>query len=293
MEKKQTKLVDIIDILSRPELEKLRVLIEKLSDVNSKTTELYNNSEIMLEVFNGIYHDNFTIHKGLYSELNLTSYYDRRMDIFVKVVISDETAECRILMRRTDLAKDIDILSTLDALFSRADKLLNDFEMYRERLFNDDYSLINTFDKCRNDLLMRTVPHVLTVFNSSIYGTERDIESGTSTNFINTSIGTKLVCTGMVSTIPNNPDVKIEYAEVEHVLTYRDGNKLFIARIASDTQMNFRGLVGMGLDDDRFVPLTLEEQISMYREAIDMIVLYIHTMDMNMWLESTNKSKLS
>lgn len=49
----------------------------------------------------------------------------------------------------------------------------------------------------------------------------------------------------------------------------------------------------MGLDDDRFVPLTLEEQISMYREAIDMIVLYIHTMDMNMWLESTNKSKLS
>ena len=66
-----------------------------------------------------------------------------------------------------------------------------------------------------------------------------------------------------------------------------------LARIASDTQMNFRGLVEMGLDDDRFVPLTLEEQISMYREAIDMIVLYIHTMDMNMWLESTNKSKLS
>lgn len=290
---KKTKLVDIIDILSKPELEKLRVLIEKLSDVNSKTTELYNNSEIMLEVFNGIYHDNFTIHKGLYSELNLTSYYDRRMDIFVKVVISDETAECRILMRRTDLAKDIDILSTLDALFSRADKLLNDFEMYRERLFDDNYTLINTFEKCRHDLLTLTIPHILTVFNSSIYGTERDVESGTSTNFINTSIGTKLVCTGLVDAVSSNPNIKIEYAEVEHVLTYRKDSKLFIARIASDTQMKFRGLVGMGLDDDQFIPLTLEEQIEMYREAIDMVVLYIHQMDMNMWQESTDKSKLS
>ena len=214
------------------------------------------------------------------------------MDIFVKIVTSDVVTDCSILMRRTDLAKDIDILKTLDALFSRADKLLNDFEMYRERLFDDDYTLIDTFEKCRNDLLTRTIPHILTVFNSSVYGTERNIESGTSTNFINTTIDTKLICTGMITTIPDNPDIKIEYAEVEHILTYRSGSKLFIARIASDTQMNFRGLVGMGLDDDRFVPLTLEDQISMYREAIDMIVLYIHTMDMNMWQES-NKSKLS
>lgn len=293
MEKKQTKLVDIIDILSRPELEKLGLIVEKLSDVNSRANALYKNSDIMLEVFNGIYHDDFTIHKGLYQNVNLVSYYDRKIDIFVKVVISDETTECRILMSRTDLAKDIDIISVLDALFSRADKLLNDFEMYRERLFDDNYTLINTFEKCRHDLLTRTIPHILTVFNSSIYGTERDVESGTSTNFVNTSIGTKLICTGMVDATPDNPDIKIEYAEVEHILTYRKDSKLFIARIASDTQMNFRGLVGMGLDDDKFIPLTLEEQIEMYREAIDMIVLYIHTMDMNMWLESTNKSKLS
>jgi len=293
MEKKQTKLVDIIDILGKPELEKLGLIVEKLSDVNSRANALYNNSDIMLEVFNGIYHDDFTIHKGLYQNVNLVSYYDRKIDIFVKVVISDETTECRILMRRTDLAKDIDIISVLDALFSRADKLLNDFEMYRERLFDDNYTLINTFEKCRHDLLTRTIPHILTVFNSSIYGTERDVESGTSTNFVNTSIGTKLICTGMVDATPDNPDIKIEYAEVEHILTYRKDSKLFIARIASDTQMNFRGLVGMGLDDDKFIPLTLEEQIEMYREAIDMIVLYIHTMDMNMWLESTNKSKLS
>lgn len=293
MEKKQTKLVDIIDILGKPELEKLGLIVEKLSDVNSRANALYNNSDIMLEVFNGIYHDDFTIHKGLYQNVNLVSYYDRKIDIFVKVVISDETTECRILMRRTDLAKDIDIISVLDALFSRADKLFNDFEMYRERLFDDNYTLINTFEKCRHDLLTRTIPHILTVFNSSIYGTERDVESGTSTNFVNTSIGTKLICTGMVDATPDNPDIKIEYAEVEHILTYRKDSKLFIARIASDTQMNFRGLVGMGLDDDKFIPLTLEEQIEMYREAIDMIVLYIHTMDMNMWLESTNKSKLS
>lgn len=292
MEKNETKLVDIINILPDSELEKIGPLIRKLSDVNSRVNAMYNNSEIMLEVFNGIYHDNFTIHKGLYNTVNLVSYFDRVMDIFVKIVTSDVVTDCSILMRRTDLAKDIDILRTLDALFSRADKLLNDFEMYRERLFDDDYTLIDTFEKCRNDLLTRTIPHILTVFNSSVYGTERNIESGTSTNFINTTIDTKLICTGMVTTIPDNPDVKIEYAEVEHILTYRNGSKLFIARIASDTQMNFRGLVGMGLDDDRFVPLTLEDQISMYREAIDMIVLYIHTMDMNMWQES-NKSKLS
>lgn len=293
MEKKKTKLVDIIDILSKPELEEIGPIIIKLSDVNTRVNALYNNSDIMLEIFNGIYHDDFTIHKGLYQEVNLVSYYDRKMDIFVKVVVSDETTECRILMRRTDLAKDINILSVLDALFSRADKLLNDFEMYRERLFDDNYTLIDTFDKCRHNLLTLTIPHILTVFNSSIYGTERDMESGTSTNFINTSIGTKLICTGLVDAISSDPDVKIEYAEVEHVLTYRKGSKLFIARIASDTQLKFRGLVGMGLDDDKFIPLTLEEQIEMYREAIDMVVLYIHQMDMNMWQESTDKSKLS
>ena len=293
MEKKKTKLVDIIDILGKPELEKIGPIIRKLSDVNSRANALYNNSDIMLEIFNGIYHDNFTIHKGLYSDISLTSYYDKEMDIFVKVVISEETTGCKILMRRTDLAKDINILSVLDALFGRADKLLNDFEMYRERLFNDNYTLINTFEKCRHDLLTVTIPHILTVFNSSIYSTERDIESGTSTNSINTSIGTKLICTGLVDAISSDPNIKLEYAEVEHILTYRKGSKLFIARIASDTQMNFRGLVGMGLDDDQFIPLTLEEQISMYREAIDMVVLYIHTMDMNMWQESTDKNKLN
>ena len=76
MEKNETKLVDIINILPDSELEKIGPLIRKLSDVNSRVNAMYNNSEIMLEVFNSIYHDNFTIHKGLYNTVNLVSYFD-------------------------------------------------------------------------------------------------------------------------------------------------------------------------------------------------------------------------
>ena len=48
----------------------------------------------------------------------------------------------------------------------------------------------------------------------------------------------------------------------------------------------------MGLDEDRFIPLTLEEQISMYREAIDLIVLYIHSMD-TIKIDPVDKVKLN
>ena len=65
-----------------------------------------------------------------------------------------------------------------------------------------------------------------------------------------------------------------------------------MARIATDTEMNFRGVVGMGLDEDRFIPLTLEEQISMYREAIDLIVLYIHSVD-TIEIDPMDKVKLN
>ena len=274
----KTKLVDIIDILSKPELEKIGPIIRKMCDVNSKAKALYNNSEIMLELFNCIYYNDFTIHKGLYEELDVVSYHDRVIDIFLKIVTSDKTEECQILMRRTDIDKKIDILKMVNAIFSRADKLLNDFDLYREKLFNDDYTLIDTFDKCRDELLNFTIPHILTVFNS-FDTAEKFVEAGTSMNHIDTSIGNNITCIGLVSTIETNPAVKVDYAEIEYILAYRKGNKLFLARIATDTEMNFRGVVGMGLDEDRFIPLTLKEQISMYREAIDLIVLYIHSMD--------------
>jgi len=85
----KTKLVDIIDILSKSELEEIRSIIGRMMDVNSKAKALYNNSEIMLEVFNCIYYNDFTIHKGLYSELDVVSYHDRVIDIFLKIVTSD------------------------------------------------------------------------------------------------------------------------------------------------------------------------------------------------------------
>lgn len=179
----------------------------------------------------------------------------------------------------------------VNAVFSRADKLLNDFDLYREKLFDDDYTLINTFDKCRIELLNLTIPHILTVFNS-FDTAEKFVEAGTSMNHIDTAIGNNITCIGLVSTIETNPAVKVDYAEIEYLLAYRKANKLFLARIATDTEMNFRGVVGMGLDEDRFIPLTLEEQISMYREAIDLIVLYIHSVD-TIEIDPMDKVKLN
>lgn len=291
MEKTKTKLVDIIDILSKPELESIGPIIRKMCDVNSKAKALYNNSEIMLEVFNCIHYNDFTIHKGLYEELDVVSYHDRVIDIFLKIVTSDKTEECQILMRRTDIDKKIDILKMVNAIFSRADKLLNDFDLYREKLFDDNYTLIDTFDKCRIELLNFTIPHILTVFNS-FDTAEKFVEAGTSMNHIDMSIGNNITCVGMVSTLETNPAVKVDYAELEYILAYRKANKLFLARIATDTEMNFRGVVGMGLDEDRFIPLTLEEQVSMYREVIDMIVLYIHSMD-TIKIDPVDKVKLN
>lgn len=287
----KTKLVDIIDILSKPELEEIRLIVRKMCDVNSKAKALYNNSEIMLELFNCIYYNDFTIHKDLYEELDMVSYHDRVIDIFLKIVTSDKTEECQILMRRTDIDKKIDIIKMVNALFNRVDKLLNDFDLYREKLFDDNYTLIDTFDKSRIELLNFTIPHILTVFNS-FDTAEKFVEAGTSMNHIDTSIGNNITCIGMVSTLETNPAVKVDYAELEYILAYRKANKLFLARIATDTEMNFRGVVGMGLDEDRFIPLTLEEQISMYREAIDLIVLYIHSMD-TIKIDPVDKVKLN
>lgn len=286
----KTKLVDIIDILSKSELEEIGSIIGKMMDANSKAKALYNNSEIMLEVFNCIYYNDFTIHKGLYSELDVVSYHDRVIDIFLKIVTSDKTEECKILMRRTDIDKKIDILKMVNAIFSKADKLLNDFDLYRDKLFDDDYTLIDTFDNYRIDLLNLTIPHILTSFNLSDTA-EKFNEAGINMNHIDTPIG-NITCIGLVSTIETNPAVKVDYAEVEYILAYRKANNLFLARVATDTEMNFRGVVGMGLDEDRFIPLTLEEQISMYREAIDLIVLYIHSMD-TIKIDPVDKVKLN
>lgn len=286
----KTKLVDIIDILSKSELEEIGSIIGKMMDVNSKAKALYNSSEIMLEVFNCIYYNDFTIHKGLYSELDVVSYHDRVIDIFLKIVTSDKTEECKILMRRTDIDKKIDILKMVNAIFSKADKLLNDFDLYRDKLFDDDYTLIDTFDNYRIDLLNLTIPYILTSFNLSDTA-EKFNEAGINMNHIDTPIG-NITCIGLVSTIETNPAVKVDYAEVEYILAYRKANNLFLARVATDTEMNFRGVVGMGLDEDRFIPLTLEEQISMYREAIDLIVLYIHSMD-TIKIDPVDKVKLN
>ena len=76
------------------------------------------------------------------------------------------------------------------------------------------------------------------------------------------------------------------------MLTYRKNNKLFLARIATDTEMKFRGLVGMGLDEDRFLPLPHETQVDMFREAISLVVLYVHSMDVYRH-EAIDTNKLS
>ena len=68
MEKKQTKLVDIIKILHKPELQSIGPLIRKIVDINSRVNGLYNNSQIMLEIFNCIYYGEYTIHKGVYQK---------------------------------------------------------------------------------------------------------------------------------------------------------------------------------------------------------------------------------
>lgn len=292
MEKKQTKLVDIIKILHKPELQSIGPLIRKIVDINSRVNGLYNNSQIMLEIFNCIYYGEYTIHKGVYQSINVVTYHDRIEDIFLKVVVSDKTEECSLLLRKDDIDKSMSILDTVNKLIDHADKLLNDFDLYTERIFNDEYTTINTFDDSdREELLDSTTPSILTAFGSYL-DAEKDIEAGTSMNHIDVSDGSSLTCIGLVDVVESEVKIDIDYAEVEYVLTYRKNNKLFLARIATDTEMKFRGLVGMGLDEDRFLPLPHETQVAMFREAISLVVLYVHSMDVYRH-EAIDTNKLS